>query len=229
MPSSSNPLLDLSMIEAERGRLPARVFAQEYLARFTEGAGAVFRNVRECAVGKLEGAIAGARYYAGLDLAKVEDFTVFTVIDKRGAVKFIDRFHRMDWAVQIARVQGWARHYNNACTLCDTTGVGDPIYEALDRAGLDIEPYPFTAQSKSQLIENLVMMLEQRQLELPRVEVFPELIEELEAFEYSVSEQGHTRTSAPSGQHDDCVMSLALAAWQVRPALEGWSVLRWLA
>jgi hypothetical protein len=218
MPSSSNPLLDLSMIEAERGRLPERVFAQEYLAHFTEGAGAVFRNARECAVGDLTGPIDGERYYAGLDLAKVEDFTVFTVLDKRGVVRFIDRFHRMDWAVQVARIQGSARRYNKACILCDVTGVGDPIYEMLSRAGLYIDPYPFTAQSKSQLIENLTMMLEERQLVLPRIELFPELIEELEAFEYSVTESGHTRTSAPSGQHDDCVMSLALAAWQIRPS-----------
>jgi hypothetical protein len=102
--------------------------------------------------------------------------------------------------------------------LCDVTGVGDPVFEALSRGGLYIDPYPFTAQSKSQLIENLTMMLEERQLVLPRVELFPELIEELEAFEYTVTESGHTRTSAPSGQHDDCVMSLALAAWMIRPS-----------
>ena len=40
------------MIEEERARLPERVFLQEYRAEFVEGAGAVFRNVHECATGE---------------------------------------------------------------------------------------------------------------------------------------------------------------------------------
>jgi hypothetical protein len=40
------------------------------------------------------------RYYAGLDLAKVEDYTVLVIIDKKRNVVFFDRFHRLDWAVQ---------------------------------------------------------------------------------------------------------------------------------
>jgi len=41
------------------------------------------------------------------------------------------------------------------------------------------------------------------------------LIDELEAFEYSVTENGNVRTGAPSGYHDDTVIALALAAWCV--------------
>ena len=61
-------------------------------------------------------------------------------------------------------------------------------------------------------------MLEQRQLALPRAELWPEGIDELESFEFSVTDTGHSRTSAPSGMHDDCVVALALAAWKVRLA-----------
>jgi hypothetical protein len=44
-------------------------------------------------------------------------------------------------------------------------------------------------------------------------------IDELRAFEYSVTDNGSVRTGAPYGSHDDCVVALALAAWQVRPSL----------
>jgi len=47
---------------------------------------------------------------------------------------------------------------------------------------------------------------------LPRPDLWPEGIDELEAFEYSVTDSGNVRTSAPSGIHDDCVIALALAA-----------------
>jgi hypothetical protein len=96
------------------------------------------------------------------------------------------------------------------------TGVGDPIYEALRKEGCRVEPYPFTSKSKSSLVENLSMMLEERRIVLPRVEIWPEGIDELESYEFSVSDAGNVRTSAPSGMHDDCVMALGLAAWQVR-------------
>ena len=51
---------------------------------------------------------------------------------------------------------------------------------------------------------------------LPKPELWPEGIDELESFEYSVTDSGNVRTSAPSGQHDDCVVALALAAWELR-------------
>src|SRR5574342_76979 len=49
--SWTNPYLDAAVIEQERGRLPESVFRTEYGAEFLEGAGAVFRYVRECATG----------------------------------------------------------------------------------------------------------------------------------------------------------------------------------
>lgn len=42
-PSITNPFLSKESVGAERLRLPARVFSQEYGAEFIEGSGAVFR------------------------------------------------------------------------------------------------------------------------------------------------------------------------------------------
>jgi hypothetical protein len=217
MPTWTNPLLDAAVVEAERARLPERVFSQEYGAQFLEGSGSVFRYVREAATGAWQQPIPGNRYFGGLDLAKVEDFTVLTIVDRRGHVVFVDRFHRLDWSLQVQRLVAATQRYRGVTTFCDVTGVGDPIYEALRGAGCQVQPYPFTAQSKRQLVDNLSLMLEQRKLVLPRADLWPEGIEELEAFEYSVTEQGNVRTSAPGGMHDDCVMSLALAAWGAGP------------
>jgi hypothetical protein len=76
--------------------------------------------------------------------------------------------------------------------------------------------YPFTQASKAALINNLTLMLERKEITLPRPELCPELVEELEAFEFSVTEAGNVRTGSPSGMHDDCVVALALAAWDSR-------------
>lgn len=220
MPSWTNPMLDRALIEDERSRLPERVFRQEYGAEFIEGAGSVFSNIRECATGTWKEPEPCRRYWAGLDLAKVEDYTVLVVLNEQREVVFVDRFHRLDWGTQVARIEGHVRRYNRAVTYCDVTGVGDPIFEALRTAGLRVEPFPFTAKTKSALVNALVLMLEQRALVLPQPALWPEGIDELEGFEYSVTDSGNVKMSAPGGLHDDCVMALALAAWDLRPTKE---------
>ena len=215
-PSSLNPLLDPEMIEAERRRLPERVFRQEYLAEFLEGSGAVFRHVRDAATEEWLWPNPGQLYFAGLDLAKVQDYTVLVIMDNEYRVVFVDRFHRLDWPMQVNRVKASLQNFRNARVLCDTTGVGEPIYESLRREGVYADSYPFTARSKDDLVNHLSLLFERRQIKLPKPSLWPEGIDELESFEYSVTDSGHVRTSAPSGYHDDCVMALALAAWQVK-------------
>jgi hypothetical protein len=215
LPSWSNPLLAREEIEAQREQLPDRVFRQELGAEFIEGAGAVFRYVRERATGEWQAARSGDTYSAGLDLAKVEDFTVLTIMNQRREVVHVDRFTRLDWSIQIGRIKAALDRYPCCYVLVDSTGAGEPIYEQLLRSGIYAKPYTFTAASKSDLVNHLALALEQAKITLPRADLAPELIDELESFEYSITDAGSVRMSAPSGVHDDCVMSLALALWQV--------------
>jgi hypothetical protein len=51
---------------------------------------------------------------------------------------------------------------------------------------------------------------------LPKPELFPELVDELEAFEYSLTEHGNFRSGAPHGYHDGCVIALGQGAWSLK-------------
>jgi hypothetical protein len=128
----------------------------------------------------------------------------------------VDRFHRLDWAIQVQRIHAAADRYNRATILVDSTGAGEPIYETLRRAGCNAAPYAFTARSKTALLDNLMLMIERREIVLPRPNLWPEGVDELESFEFSVSDAGNVRMSAPGGCHDDIVIALALAAWHQR-------------
>jgi hypothetical protein len=210
-PSWQNPHLKRELIEAERERLPEAVFRQELGGEFIEGAGSVFRYVREAATGDWQEPKKDAYYAAGLDLAKVNDFTVLVIVNERREVVHVDRFHRLDWTVQVGRIKAALERYNDPFVVVDSTGAGEPIYESLLEAGCNAEPYPFTAASKTAVINNLALLLEQRKVVLPRADLCPALIDELEAFEYSITDAGSVKTGAPGGMHDDCVISLALA------------------
>ena len=174
----------------------------------------MFRHVYEVATGELEEPRPGAQYFGGLDLAKTEDYTVLCIVHAtERRVVYFDRFRRIDWEAQIQRVRVALERYNDATVWVDTTGAGEPIFESMARAGMNVSPFSFTAKSKDALINNLAILLERKMLTIPRPELAPVLVDELESYQYSVTEQGRVRTSAPQGQHDDAVIGLALSVW----------------
>ncbi|GEO26678.1 hypothetical protein AAC03nite_24630 [Alicyclobacillus acidoterrestris] len=211
-PTWANPYISPEEIEEARATLPSDVFRQEYEAEFLEDSAGVFRGIRDCVSGVLEEPQAGRRYVAGWDIAKHQDFSVVVVMDaERGHVVAFGRFNQVDYALQLHRVEAVCKKYN-ARLLMDATGVGDPLLEQVKRLGVNVEGYHLSATSKQQLIEHLAVKIERAEITFPDI---PVLINELQQFQYEVTRAGNIRYSAPEGFHDDCVIALALAAWQV--------------
>jgi len=212
-PTTDNPHIDPAEVEAARLGLPERVFRQEMLAEFLEESGGVFRNVAAAVDRGRDGSRRvpdpGQQYSAGIDLARVEDFTVITILDGAGRQQYFERFNQISWERQIAAITAAVRPYRAVCYI-DSTGVGDPIFERLRNAGLDVYPYQFTNASKERLIDYLAMQLEQGRLRLMDV---PEQENELATYAYELTAARNVRMNAPEGMHDDCVIALALAAW----------------
>jgi phage FluMu gp28-like protein len=208
-PTSDNPKVPAGDIEQARQSLPVDVFNQEYLAEFLDSNAGVFRNVKAC-IGSVRGdPQLGRTYRAGLDLARLTDFTVLTILDDLGHQIFFDRFNLLDWAIQKQRIISAIQKYK-AQLLLDSTGIGDPIYDDLQRAGLMVSGYKFTAESKKKLIELLMLSFEQRKILILDE---PTQRNELDIFEYTIGQSGMVHYAAPEGYHDDCVIALALANW----------------
>ena len=114
--------------------MPEWLFRQEFLAEFLDEAGGVFRNVGPSIDRKRDRPSLvmqpGLNYSMGLDLARVEDFTVITIIDSQGRQVYFERFNQISWERQIAAIVHAARTLRPV-VYCDSTGVGDPIYERL--------------------------------------------------------------------------------------------------
>lgn len=222
-PTSDNPLIPAEDLADARRSLPVDVYAQEYEAEFLENNAGVFRNVAACATSAPEDPVAGRDYYAGLDLARLSDFTVLTILDGAGRQVYMDRYNLLDWTVQVQRITRDVRRYNNARLLVDSTGVGDPIYDALRRAGLSVDGYKFSNESKGKLIEYLQLAFDQQ-----KVAILGDPVQkaELENYEYTIGRSGTVSYNAPTGQHDDTVIALGLAWWNLgHRAVMGFEVL----
>jgi hypothetical protein len=211
MPTITNPFIDPSEIEAARRDLPELAFKQEYLAEFNDNVANPFGldYIRIC-TGQMSNEPAVC---FGIDLAKSFDWTVIIGLDRFGTVCHFDRFQR-PWN----ETKEIIRRLPRAAIKIDSTGVGDPITEDIQRDRSDVHSFKYTSTSKQQLMEGLAAAIHQRKV------IYPEgtIRAELESFEYQMTGTG-VKYTAPPGLHDDCVNALALA-WSMYVQDSGGSV-----
>jgi hypothetical protein len=194
-----NPYIDTKEIDEAKRQLPAPVFEQEYMANPMENAANPFGsdNIKHC----IKPLSNQEPVCFGIDLAKSYDWSVIIGLDAGGNVCYLDRFQK-DWHTTKQTILKLPRKP----MLLDSTGVGDPIFEELQRAGLMVEGLKFTSNSKQQLMVGLQNAIHTKSISYPEGVI----VNELEVFEYQFAAHG-VKYSAPSGFHDDSVMALALA------------------
>ena len=160
----------------------------------------------------------GRSYQLGVDLAKYQDWTVITPFELNSfKVGNQERFNQIDWNLQKARIEATVRRFNMARAVVDSTGVGDPVAEDLERQGISVDPFKFTRISRRQILDNLAVLIEQSKILLPDDEG---LFAELESMRFILvtTKDGKRRidVQVPEGLTDDRIMSLALAVWDTR-------------
>jgi hypothetical protein len=211
-PSVGNPHLDPLEIAKFKKDMPDLAYRQEILGEFLDDIGAVFRQIERHIMDIPLEPVRGRTYVVGCDVAKYQDYTVLVALDvNSGHLCGFDRYQQLDWVLQRKRIVAFCRRYNNARLLIDSSGVGDPVYDELRRCELNVQGYKFTSATKADLIENLSVKLDDDAIKYPRI---PVLLSELGMFGYETLPSGTIRYRAPGGYHDDCVVALALAAWQ---------------
>ena len=211
--SLTNPTFSQEEWDRAKEKLPEDIFRQEYEAQFLEDAASLFKGIKDIIGPTKEEYNHEHHYVMGVDLGRHNDFTVMVVLDTyNNHVVYIERFNKIDFNLQKERIKAVAVQYK-ARVLIDSTGIGDPIFEDLQREGLIIDDYKYTGTTaKRNIIDKLSIYIQQKRITIPDHQI---LIDELESFGYTVSDTGVVRYSAPNGYHDDCVNALALAVWQI--------------
>jgi hypothetical protein len=214
-PTSSNPSISADRLESIRLHTPSKLFDQEYLAKLVEGAGLVFSGIHECiSADPISEPNEGCNYVFGLDWGKNNDWTVISVVEADTKnIAYIERFNDISYPLQLDRVRRLNSIFQPRCIVAEVNAMGEPLCDQLIQDGLPIEKFWTTNKSKRQVIEGLVVGIEQKEIGLIN---HKELLNELEVYESKVTGHGNVTYNAPEGEHDDCVMSLALAWEQVR-------------
>jgi hypothetical protein len=218
--------------------LPDWLYRQEYLAEFIEDGDSVFRGLEHIIDGpeisfpsqQQEWAgvlkdltittpdeddrivkVDSRRFVVAMDLAKSVDFTVITAMDlDTGECVYYKRFNKTDYKIVLKEAVATCRRYNNADLIFDATGVGSGLSDFLENDDITTHPYVFTNESKCELVNRLALSIEYQEIKIPNITTIKN---ELSVFTYELTRTGKVSYNAPSGFHDDIVMSLALANW----------------
>ena len=215
---SNNPeIITIEEIMKDLNQVPQNIWNKNYLAQFIPGQGTVFSSILDCATGEFKPPRQDRFYYIGIDLGRLQDFTVISVVDsKTFELVHWDRFKELEWPFQKKKIIEVAQRYANHKIKIDQTGLGQPIVDELNRTGIYVEGVTMTNEIKKNLIEKLSILLEWKNISYPKIDV---LIKELEVFGYNISDKTkRIQYGAPFGFHDDAVISLALAVDELQGA-----------
>lgn len=191
--------------------LPEAIFKELYLAEPSDDGGNPFglKAISEC----VHPIVNDAPVVWGIDLAKSVDWTVAIGLNRRHQVCRFERW-QSPWPETKARIR---RLVGSTKAYVDSTGVGDPIVDDLQRGDAtgrkpNFEGFKFSSSSKQMLMEGLAAAIQSKEVSYPDGVIRIEL----ENFEYEYSRTG-VKYSAPEGLHDDCVCALALAVYNKNP------------
>jgi hypothetical protein len=218
-----NPYYPVEEIERMRLNMPESVFRQEIMAEFIDG-GLVFPHLNEIMTATPREPVPGHSYVSGIDIAKVNDFTVIKIADSADNYEvFHLRMPHSDWSMIKTTIYSTLKRYNNATGIIDQTGVGGAVVEDLqkmtcayegapDQGHLLLIPVSFTQKSKPELLRAYIMAQGNSTIHLIKDPIVKREHEDMLAIK-SESLQGYIKYQAPKGRFDDTVIAGSLMSW----------------
>jgi len=205
--SYDNPLIDPKEIDAAKETLPDHIFRQEYLAEFLDDGSGVFINITDAVIDAPETSVK----YAGIDLGRADDYTVLTIVNDKNQEIYSERWRHMEWSKIISNMVSVLNEYK-PYTLVEANGTQDAIYEQIrnkvNYSKSRVLPFVTTLKSKPQIVEDLIVAFEQLDLGIIG---YDWQLSELQSFAYEYNVKTRKiKYSAPTGLHDDYVMSRAI-------------------
>jgi hypothetical protein len=132
-------------------------------------------------------------------------------MDNEGRVIEVYRQRQQQWTIIINDIVEVLRS-SGAHAIIEVNSIGDVIYEEIKKRYNKITPFVTTNKSKQEIIEGLILDFNEGNISIPSQKLFGPLYNELNSFTYEYSPKTRSiKYGSPTGLHDDCVISLALA------------------
>jgi phage terminase large subunit-like protein len=206
-------------LEIYRQQMPRLAFQSEFLAEFIDGDGAVFTNFKQC-VGACS-LHADVPTVVGIDWGTGTggDYTVLTtgqVYDGKACIVAQTAFNDKNATETIrcivehvARLKG--QNIRDVECIVEKNSIGQVYLQLLNDAlpdDVQLVAFNTSNKSKDRIIKQVIALFERQRIAIPND---TRLLNELTMYACEVNSNGLPIYSAPSGYHDDRVMSLCFA------------------
>jgi phage FluMu gp28-like protein len=157
-------------------------------------------------------------FYAGIDLAKKEDFSVVAVLRKDEDAFRLVHLNVFPQGTEYVGVINYLKALSERNKtihrfLVDQTGVGEAVVEQAKKTVPNIEGVVLTAPQKQDILGYLKLMMQERRVLFPYELDF---LQELNVERFELSKSGQVLFSHPDGTHDDRLWAFALAVFATK-------------
>ena len=206
----TSALLSPEKLEYYRKTMAPLRFKSEYLGQFIDAGSFVFGDFSKCygPLSRKDPVYAGIDWSAG---GEDGDYTVLTSLDDEARLTDIKYWQNFD-SVDLIDAISAELNARKSLKLCqvEKNSMGKVYMDMLKRKvrkGL-VREFITTNDSKRRVIEQLITAFQQGQVTIPQD---AELTKELQVYQVESTPTGMVTYNAPSGAHDDAVISLSLA------------------
>jgi len=160
-------------------------------------------------------------FYAGVDLAKKEDFSVIAVLRKDADAFRLVHLKIFPQGTEYVGVTSYMKALGERLKtihkfLVDQTGVGEAVLEEAKntlRGIADVDGVVLTAPAKQEILGYLKLMMQEKRVLFPYELDF---LQELNVERFELSKSGQILFSHPAGTHDDRFWAFALAVYATK-------------
>ena len=210
-PLTECPYVSKLLVEESRKSLPPDIFRQEFLAEFVDSSNDVFVGIDKVSTINLFDLQRRVDVYAGIDTGLTDDLSVLTLMDGTGRVRWIESLNNrsiQDIAEKFMSVMG---NFNVVGGYVETNGIGRGMFDLVRPRFNRIKPFNTTQDNKTEMVRKLISDIEDMKIELPTIELCPQLHKEFGSYTYKLSANGKLSFTHSPGTHDDFIDSLMLA------------------
>lgn len=211
IPLTECPYINETLIDEARKSLPPDIFKQEYLAEFTDASSDVFVGIDHVSTVGMYDMSRKVDAFIGIDTGLSDDMSVLTVMSPMGKVLWIEAVNKQNITSIADTFINVMSQFNIVGGFIETNGVGRGMYDLISPKFKKVKEFNTNQDNKTEMVRKLISDIETHTVELPTIELCPELHEELGSYTYKLSNNGKLSFSHRPGGHDDYVDSLMMA------------------
>ena len=211
IPLTECPYVQPELIEAARQSLPPDLFRQEFEAEFVDSSNDVFTNIESVSVIGMFDRTGKKDAYIGIDTGLSADKSVLTVMSPMGRVLWVDATKGENITAIANRFMNVMNDFNIIGGYIECNGIGKAMADLIIPYHRKVREFFMTQDRKTDVVRKLISDMETQTVELPSIDLCPELHTEFSTYTYKLSTTGKLSFSHSPGQNDDYLDSLMMA------------------